>query len=152
MCEEPGHILLTEEGGCTDPPDARPDRRQWSLYVLGALKPATLRFNVLLRRIGEASKRMLSRTRRRLEADGFAERTVYPAVWPCVEYRLPMRGRSFREPMRRLIHWAHTQRPKVEAARAAYRARAWPPFARQAMCTALVIIWLAMPSGPSSEP
>jgi len=126
--EGPGHMgvtmTLTGEGGC--PIREVLDRigDQWSLLVLAALEPETLRFNVLLRRIGDVSKQMLSRTLRRLEEDGFVERTVYAEVPPKVEYRLTDLGRSFLEPMRALIHWADMHQPAVEAARAAYRARA----------------------------
>ncbi|MCT8000532.1 helix-turn-helix transcriptional regulator [Sphingomonas sanguinis] len=113
----------TSDGGC--PIREVLDRigDQWSLLVLAALEPETLRFNVLLRRIGDVSKQMLSRTLRRLEEDGFVARTVYPEVPPRVEYRLTPLGRSFLEPMRGLIRWADTHQPEVEAARAAYRAR-----------------------------
>ncbi|MBB3878453.1 winged helix-turn-helix transcriptional regulator [Sphingomonas pseudosanguinis] len=128
--EGPGHSdvtapspLLTGEGGCPirDVLDRIGD--QWTLLVLAALEPETLRFNTLLRRIGDVSKQMLSRTLRRLEEDGFVERTVYAEVPPRVEYRLTDLGRSFLEPMRGLIRWADTHQPEVEAARAAYRAR-----------------------------
>ncbi|MET4895834.1 helix-turn-helix domain-containing protein [Sphingomonadaceae bacterium jetA1] len=115
--------LLTGEGGCPirDVLDRIGD--QWSLLVLAALEPETLRFNTLLRRIGDVSKQMLSRTLRRLEEDGFVHRTVYPEVPPRVEYRLTELGRSFLEPMRGLVRWADRHQAAVEAARAAYRAR-----------------------------
>ncbi|MCM3678880.1 MULTISPECIES: winged helix-turn-helix transcriptional regulator [Sphingomonas] len=114
--------MLTGEGGCPirDVLDRIGD--QWSLLVLAALEPETLRFNTLLRRIGDVSKQMLSRTLRRLEEDGFVERTVYPEVPPRVEYRLTELGRSFLEPMRGLIRWADAHQSEVEAARVAYRA------------------------------
>lgn len=130
ILERPGHAGVTAppplwagEGGC--PIREVLDRigDQWSLLVLAALEPETLRFNTLLRRIGDVSKQMLSRTLRRLEEDGFVQRTVYPEVPPRVEYQLTDLGRSFLEPMRGLIRWADTHQPEVEAARAAYRAR-----------------------------
>ncbi|WP_343526853.1 helix-turn-helix domain-containing protein [Sphingomonas sp.] len=115
--------LLTGGSGCPirDVLDRIGD--QWSLLILAALEPETLRFNMLLRRIGDVSKQMLSRTLRRLEEDGFVERTVHAEVPPRVEYRLTPLGRSFLEPMRGLIRWADTHKPAVDAARAAYRAR-----------------------------
>jgi len=125
--EGPGHTTLTMpltgEGGCPirDVLDRIGD--QWSLLVLAALEPETLRFNVLLRRIGDVSKQMLSRTLRRLEEDGFVARTVYAEVPPRVEYSLTDLGRSFLEPMRALIRWADTHQAEVEAARAEFRAR-----------------------------
>lgn len=121
--EGPGHTTLTGEGDCPirDVLDRIGD--QWSLLVLAALEPETLRFNTLLRRIGDVSKQMLSRTLRRLEEDGFVARTVFAEVPPRVEYQLTPLGRSFLDPMRGLIRWADTHRPEVEAARTAYRAR-----------------------------
>jgi DNA-binding HxlR family transcriptional regulator len=127
ISEGPGHCEvttpLTGEGGC--PIRQVLDRigDQWSLLVLAALEPETLRFNELLRRIGDVSKQMLSRTLRRLEEDGFVARTVFAEVPPRVEYRLTDLGRSFLEPMRELIRWADRHQAEVEAAREAYRAR-----------------------------
>ncbi|NNG49018.1 helix-turn-helix transcriptional regulator [Sphingomonas sanguinis] len=127
LLKGPGHadvtMTLTGEGGC--PIREVLDRigDQWSLLVLAALEPGTLRFNVLLRRIGDVSKQMLSRTLRRLEEDGLVARAVYAEVPPRVEYSLTDLGRSFLEPMRGLIRWADRHQPEVEAARAAYRAR-----------------------------
>lgn len=79
---------------------------QWSLLVLEALAAGTLRFNELLREIGDVSRQMLSRTLRRLEQDGFVRRTIYAEVPPRVEYALTDLGRSFLAPMQQLIEWA----------------------------------------------
>ena len=49
---------------------------------------------------------MLSRTLKRLETDGYVSRTVYAEVPPRVEYTLTPLGRSFLEPMQKLIQWA----------------------------------------------
>ena len=110
--EGPGHSdvtapspLLTGEGGCPirDVLDRIGD--QWTLLVLAALEPETLRFNTLLRRIGDVSKQMLSRTLRRLEEDGFVERTVYAEVPPRVEYALTPRGRDLMTRVIPLMEW-----------------------------------------------
>ncbi|MFT4180841.1 MAG: helix-turn-helix domain-containing protein [Rhizobium sp.] len=79
---------------------------QWSLLVLEALGIRTMRFNELNREIGDISRQMLSRTLRRLEHDGFIQRTVYAEVPPRVEYSLTGLGRSFMEPMSTLVKWA----------------------------------------------
>jgi DNA-binding HxlR family transcriptional regulator len=95
---------------------------QWSLLVLGALSQRTLRFNELLREIGDVSRQMLSRTLKRLEQDGFISRTIYAEVPPRVEYALTELGRSFLEPMRALIAWADANHQAICEARQRTRA------------------------------
>ena len=95
---------------------------RWSLLVLEALSGGTLRFNELMREIGDISKQMLSRTLRRLEQDGFLRRTVYAEVPPRVEYDLTDLGRSFLGPMRDLVRWADTHHGAIAQSRRSYRA------------------------------
>ncbi|WP_043527804.1 winged helix-turn-helix transcriptional regulator [Litchfieldella xinjiangensis] len=95
---------------------------QWSLLILEALAPGTLRFNALMREIGDISKQMLSRTLKQLEQDGFITRTLYPEVPPRVEYTLTPLGRSFLEPMQQLVVWADTHHGAIVAARTRYQA------------------------------
>lgn len=94
---------------------------QWSLLILEALAPGTLRFNALMREIGDISKQMLSRTLKQLEQDGFITRTLYPEVPPRVEYTLTPLGRSFLEPMQQLVAWADTHHRTIVAARLRYQ-------------------------------
>lgn len=94
---------------------------RWSLLVLEALADGTLRFNELMREIGDISKQMLSRTLRRLEQDGFLRRTVYAEVPPRVEYDLTDLGRSFLGPLRELVHWADAHHGAIVQSRRAYR-------------------------------
>lgn len=93
---------------------------QWSLLVLEALETRTLRFNELLRELGDISKQMLSRTLKHLEQDGFILRTVYPEVPPRVEYCLTELGRSFLVPMQTLIGWADANHRAICDARVEY--------------------------------
>ncbi|MGP9807754.1 winged helix-turn-helix transcriptional regulator [Halomonas sp. AOP12-C2-37] len=95
---------------------------QWSLLILEALAPGTLRFNALMREIGDISKQMLSRTLKRLEQDGFITRTLYAEVPPRVEYTLTPLGHSFLEPMQQLVAWADTHHRTIVAARLRYQA------------------------------
>lgn len=90
---------------------------QWSMLVLETLANGTLRFNELMRAIGDISKQMLSKTLKRLEQDGFVQRTVYAEVPPRVEYALTDLGRSFLEPLRRLIDWADLNHRAIVEAR-----------------------------------
>ncbi|KRW58987.1 winged helix-turn-helix transcriptional regulator [Pseudomonas sp. TTU2014-080ASC] len=90
---------------------------QWSLLVLLELGEGTMRFNELGREVGDISKQMLSRTLKRLEQDGFVQRTLYAEVPPRVEYCLTELGRSFLVPMNALIDWASENRPLIDEAR-----------------------------------
>ncbi|CAH1650577.1 winged helix-turn-helix transcriptional regulator [Chelatococcus asaccharovorans] len=94
---------------------------QWSLLVLEALEPQTLRFNALRRAIGDVSQHMLARTLKRLEQDGFVSRTLYPVIPPRVDYALTPLGRSLMVPLRDLMTWADRNHDAVCAARRAYR-------------------------------
>ncbi len=94
---------------------------QWSLLVLQALAGGTLRFNALLREVGDISKQMLSRTLKQLECDGFVSRTLYAEVPPRVDYELTALGRSFLEPMAVLVAWADTHHRAICDARRNYR-------------------------------
>ena len=58
---------------------------QWSFLVLDMLGEKVMRFNELLRAIGDISRQMLSKTLKRLEEDRFVTRTLYPEVPPRVE-------------------------------------------------------------------
>ena len=93
---------------------------QWSLLVLQALEPETKRFNALLRELGDISKQMLSRTLRKLEQDGYVQRTVFAEVPPRVEYRLTPQGRSFLKPMKNLVAWADKHHAGIVSARSRF--------------------------------
>ncbi|MDT0684426.1 helix-turn-helix domain-containing protein [Roseicyclus sp. F158] len=90
---------------------------QWSLLVLETLSRGTMRFNELQRAIGDISKQMLSKTLKRLREDGFVQRTLYPEVPPRTEYALTDLGRSFLEPLRRLVDWAVANHGAILTAR-----------------------------------
>ncbi|HEY0212242.1 MAG TPA: helix-turn-helix domain-containing protein [Paenirhodobacter sp.] len=90
---------------------------QWSLLVLQMLEGRIMRFNEILREIGDISRQMLSRTLKRLEEDGFLTRTLYPQVPPRVEYQLTDLGQSFLLPMRALVQWADANHGAIKAAR-----------------------------------
>ncbi|MDQ7778019.1 MAG: helix-turn-helix domain-containing protein [Paracoccus aminovorans] len=94
---------------------------QWSLLVLEALAEGTLRFNELLRTLGDISKQMLSRTLRRLEQDGFVHRRIHAEVPPRVEYSLTPLGRSFLVPMQQLVGWADQHHRAIVQARRGYK-------------------------------
>ncbi|MEQ9941526.1 helix-turn-helix domain-containing protein [Pectobacterium aroidearum] len=96
---------------------------RWSLLILEALAQKTLRFNELHRHIDDISRQMLSRTLKRLEADGFIHRTIYAEVPPRVEYTLTPLGHSFLQPMQLLIQWADKNHAEICRSRRQARQR-----------------------------
>ncbi len=97
---------------------------KWSVYVIGLLGDGPTRFTELHRHIEGISSRMLTVTLRGLERDGIVTRTVYPVVPPRVDYALTPTGRTLLETVRDLIAWADAHSAGIDAARAAYDARA----------------------------
>ena len=57
---------------------------KWSVLIFVALKDEAKRFNEIKRLIGDISQRVLTSTLRRLEADGYISRKVYPTAPPKV--------------------------------------------------------------------
>ena len=68
---------------------------KWTMCVLEVLaQNGVLRFTRIGELVGGISQRMLTKTLRQLEEDGFVVRTVYPEVPPRVEYGLTALGHS----------------------------------------------------------
>ncbi len=97
---------------------------KWSLGVVRQLSARTMRFSELKQALEGVSQKMLTTTLRGLERDGFVTRTVYPTIPPKVEYELTALGRDLSVPVGALGEWAQSNRPRVEAARAAFDKRA----------------------------
>ena len=97
----------------------RPQRREVGT-VIGAVVQAREKFgaglclfgvafghvNELQERIEGISKKMLTQTLRKLEANGLVERRVLCTAPPGAEYRLTPLGRTLLEPVRSLSRWA----------------------------------------------
>ena len=79
---------------------------KWTLPVLYVLKQDTKRYSELQREIPGISKKMLTQTLRRLEADNIVKRKVYPVVPPKTEYNLTAFGNKLIEPVEVLADWA----------------------------------------------
>jgi DNA-binding HxlR family transcriptional regulator len=90
---------------------------RWSVLVLVLLGRRERRYNELHRAIDGISQRMLTRTLRALEADGFVSRTVRPSVPPSVEYDLTPLGRSLLVPLSALAGWAVEHAGEIADAR-----------------------------------
>jgi DNA-binding HxlR family transcriptional regulator len=97
---------------------------KWSLQVIFHLGDGPQRFTGLKRSIDGISQRMLTVTLRGLERDGIVSRTMYPVIPPRVEYELTPLGETLRDAASALVSWADAHLAEVDAARAAYDARA----------------------------
>ncbi|NRB41624.1 MAG: helix-turn-helix transcriptional regulator [Pseudomonadales bacterium] len=90
---------------------------KWPMLILFALMEGPHRFLELQRRIENISKRMLTVSLRKLELDGYVQRTVYPESPPRVEYALTPLGESVTHPLINLIGWAQDHHDEIRQAR-----------------------------------
>jgi DNA-binding HxlR family transcriptional regulator len=97
---------------------------RWTMVIVAVLSAGPLRFNQLRRTLRGISQRMLTLSLRNLERDGLVLRTVIPGVPAQVEYTLTALGRSFYGAVEGLLDWASAHGEALDAARAAYDARA----------------------------
>ena len=97
---------------------------KWSLQVIFHLGDGPQRFTGLKRSIDGVSQRMLTVTLRGLERDGIVSRTMYPVVPPRVEYALTPLGATLLDAAGAIVSCADAHLAEVDAARAAYDARA----------------------------
>ena len=81
---------------------------RWSILLLLALDAAEgpMRFKELQQAAPDISQKMLTRTLRDLEADGYVTRKAYAEVPPRVEYELTERGRTLTPLLDNLVQWA----------------------------------------------
>ncbi|MGI8881440.1 MAG: winged helix-turn-helix transcriptional regulator [Jatrophihabitans sp.] len=93
---------------------------RWSLLVLYALEPGTLRFQELRRTVDGISQKMLTQTLRALERDGLVERTIYASVPPKVEYELTPLGANLAQIIAGIRSWAYEHIIQIEQARMTY--------------------------------
>jgi DNA-binding HxlR family transcriptional regulator len=96
---------------------------KWSVQVIDLLGERSMRFSELHRAIDGITSRMLTVTLRGLERDGIVARTIHPVIPPRVDYELTPMGRTLLGTIGRLVSWADSHLPEIDAARAAYDAR-----------------------------
>jgi DNA-binding HxlR family transcriptional regulator len=89
----------------------------WSLIAVVALGRGPARYSELRDRIGGISKKMLTSTLRKLEANGLVARRLLATAPPGTEYRLTGLGESLLEPVRALTLWAETHTGELLDAR-----------------------------------
>jgi len=90
---------------------------KWTVLVLVILIEGTARFNELRRRIDGITQKMLTRTLRDLEENGFVSRRIYAEVPPRVEYTLTPLGHSLVKVLDTVRDWANRHAGDVMTAR-----------------------------------
>jgi DNA-binding HxlR family transcriptional regulator len=78
----------------------------WSVIVIVALGRGPAHYTELQESIGGISKKMLTQTLRKLEANGLINRKALATAPPGAEYRLTALGRTLLRPVRALSEWA----------------------------------------------
>lgn len=97
---------------------------KWTLRAIDALwEGGAMRFSEVQRAIGGVTQKMLTKTLRQMERDGFVTRHVHPEVPPRVEYRLTRLGHSLAEATCALWEWSEKHAATVERARRTFDAR-----------------------------
>jgi DNA-binding HxlR family transcriptional regulator len=100
---------------------------KWSVLIVSLLGEGPMRFSALRRVVDGISQKMLTRTLRALERDGFVIRTVHPTTPPQVDYALTPLGRDLLAPVGALADWARKNQSRVEAARRRFDAAKGKP-------------------------
>ncbi len=96
---------------------------RWTMLVIMALAPGTLRFSELRRAIEGVTQKVLTETLRALERDGLVEREAIPTVPVTVRYTLTPLGHSLAEAVAAIRVWAYAHMDEIDAARQRYDAR-----------------------------
>lgn len=91
---------------------------KWSMIVIITLgENGTMRFSELDRCIDDISQKMLAKTLKMLEHDGFVSRKVYNVVPPRVEYELTDLGKRFLPLVERFADWSYENVEAINKAR-----------------------------------
>jgi DNA-binding HxlR family transcriptional regulator len=94
------------EPGCPSREVLKHVTSTWGTLALIALKPGTLRFSDLRRKVAGVSERMLAQTLKQLEGDGLVSRKSFATVPPKVEYTLTDQGLKAAMLVEALADWA----------------------------------------------
>ena len=86
---------------------------RWGVLVLVALVEGMHRFSDLRRKITGISEKMLAKTPRDLESDGFVLWVAKPVVPPNVEYSLTPMGEEAAERVEALTDWIEDRLPSL---------------------------------------
>lgn len=87
---------------------------KWTIRVIEVLaQHGVVRFTRVGQLVGDISQKMLTKTLRHLEDDGFVIRTVHPEVPPRVDYRLTELGLSLAAAFCGLWTWAEKHQAEL---------------------------------------
>ena len=100
---DPGNVFLAD---CPARLAVEVIADRWAVVVLWGLNDGPRRHSELITMIGGISKKVLTQTLRRLQANGLVDRQDFGGVPPRVEYDLTALGRTLMEPVRLLTMWA----------------------------------------------
>lgn len=92
---------------------------KWSVLIFCVLEDGEMRFNEIKRNLGDITQRVLTSTLRKLEADGYLTREVFPTSPPKVTYDLTQRGRELFALIKPMIDWAEANHNDIRASRTA---------------------------------
>jgi len=90
---------------------------KWSMLVVLALTPGTMRFSQVRRRVEGVTQKMLTQTLRGLERDGLVVRAAVATVPVTVTYTLTPLGADLAAAVDHLRRWATGHIVEVELAR-----------------------------------
>lgn len=90
---------------------------KWSVLIFCVLAEEPKRFNEIKRLIGDITQRVLTSTLRKLEADGFVSREVFPTSPPKVVYTLTTQGQELLSLLGPLIQWAEANHSGIRNSR-----------------------------------
>jgi DNA-binding HxlR family transcriptional regulator len=97
---------------------------KWTMLVLEVLEEhGVVRFTRLQDLVGGISLKMLTKTVRQMERDGFVKRTVHPVIPPKVEYELTGLGRSLGAAFCGVWIWVEEHQAEVLKARETFKQR-----------------------------
>ena len=97
---------------------------KWAFWILGVLGEANrpMRFARVLSAVDGISQKMLTRTLRQLECDGFVSRRIFAEVPPRVEYELTDMGRNLLLQITPMFSWLISEIDAVGSARSRFAA------------------------------
>ena len=110
---DPGNVFLAD---CPARLAVEVIADKWAVVVLWGLNEGPRRHSELVTLIGGISKKVLTHTLRRLQANGLVDRRDFGGVPPRVEYELTGLGRTLMAPIRMLTMWAEENGEAVLAA------------------------------------
>ena len=110
---DPGNVFLAD---CPARLAVEVIADKWAVVALWGLHEGPQRHSDLITLIGGISKKMLTQTLRRLQANGLVTRHDHGGVPPRVEYELTELGRTLMDPIRMLTEWAEQNGDAILAA------------------------------------